>query len=169
METPLLFFGSREDSAFLLGDSKAQSPDYLNYLDRGEVYNLYAKTNRYAPAGAGGECIFTSLYAVFTFKKSMLVYVTPILDGAELETQTIQLLQNPTASRQTRAFELGLSVPLAVAGIERGRVAPRGTWMQTLVETRFNLSDQKPAQLIVDGIELEYEIVRESQMPGTAR
>ncbi len=161
MAAPKLFFGTRNANAMLEVDR--------SFLDRAAKYDLYAKTNRYAPAGAGGECIFTSLYAVFTFTASMVLYLTPILDGANLETITVTLTQNPTATKQSKAFELGLSVPLLVAGVERGRVSPRGTWLQVLAETRHVINGTTGTQVVIDGIEVEYEIVREAQQPGTAR
>lgn len=161
MARPKLFFGTRNLNAFLEANR--------GYLDRSVNYDLYAKTNRYAPAGAGGEAIFTSLYAVVTHTATMTLYITPILDGTALETQQIALVQNAQAARQTRAFELGLSVPVLVGGVEKGRVSPRGTWLQVLVETRFATNGQTPAQVLIDGLEMEYQVVRESQQPGVAR
>jgi hypothetical protein len=152
MATPKLFFGTRNANAMLeVG---------RGYLDRGEDYALSAKTNKYAPAGAGGECIFTSLWAVFTFTATMVVYVTPIVDEVALERQTVNLVQNALYTRHSEIVELGLSVPITVAAVERGRVSPRGTWFQALVET-----EDVEVQLIVDGLEVEYEVVREGRMP----
>lgn len=161
MAAPKLFFGTRGSTGFMEVDR--------GYLDRGIIYNLYAKTNRYAPAGAGGECVFPSLYVVVTFTQSMLLYITPIVDGASLETQVIGLNANLTSTRQTRIFELGLSVPVMLGATERGRQAPRGTWFQALVETRFNGTTDVPNQLIIEGLEVEYDVVRETIEVGVGR
>lgn len=161
MAAPKLFFGTRNTNALLQVGR--------GYQDRVMNYDLDAKTNRYAPAGAGGECIFTSLYAVVTFTRNLVLSITPIVDGAELETQEIRLTQNLTESRQTRAFELGLSVPVTVAAVERARVSPRGTWFQVRVQTTFEATGDTPQSVIIDGLEVEYQVVRESQQPGVAR
>jgi len=157
---PKLFFGTRGSTGLLEVDR--------GYKDRGIIYDLYAKTNRYAPAGAGGECIFPSLYAVVTFTETMLLYLTSLVDGVALETLIIPLVSAGSA-RQTRSFELGLSVPLMVGGVEKGRQAPRGTWYQCLVETRFDAVANLPNQLIIEGLEVEYEVVRETIEVGVGR
>ena len=161
MAAPKLFFGTRGSTGFMEVDR--------GYLDRGVIYNLYAKTNRYAPAGAGGECIFPSLFVVVTFTQTMLLYLTPYVDGVALETKVIGLNANLSSTRQTRVFELGLSVPVMLSGVERSRQAPRGTWFQCLVETRFNGTTDVPNQLIVEGLEVEYEVVRETMEVGVPR
>lgn len=154
MATPKLFVGTRGTNGLLEADR--------GYKDRTVAYALSAKTNRYAPAGAGGECIFTSLYAVVTFSASVTVSFTPYIDGVALETQTISFVQNALVTRQTVSRELALSVPILVAAVERGRVTPRGTWCQVEV------SSDDSVQVIIEGIEIEYEVVRESKMPGVA-
>ncbi len=159
MPTPNTFLGTRGTNALLKIDT--------NYIDRAEAYDLDAKTNRYAPAGEGGECIFTSLYCVLTYKAHVTVYFTPILDGVELETQSVVLDQNAAITSQTVSRELALSVPITVAGVERGRVSPRGTWMQFRVTTQFAVGGGA-TQVVVEGLVLEFEVVRESKMPGVA-
>jgi hypothetical protein len=161
MASPKLFFGTRRTNAMLQVGR--------GYLDRGLEYDFDAKTNRYAPGGSAGECIFISLYAVVTFTASMVFSLMPIVDGVELEAQTITLVQNATATRQTRVFELGLSVPVLIGGVERARVSPRGTWFQIRAATGFVVSGDPANQLVVDGLTLEYLVVRESQQPRTAR
>lgn len=161
MPAPKLFFGTRGSTGFMEVDR--------GYKDRGVQYQMYAKTNRYAPAGPSGECIFPSLYAVVTFTESMFLYLTPFVDGAALGTKVIQMIANATSTRQTRTFEMGLSVPVILNGVERGQQAPRGTWFQVLVETHFNDINDIANQLIVEGCEVEYEIVSETIEVGTGR
>ncbi len=161
MAAPKLFFGTRSTNALLeVG---------RGFLDRAIAYDLYAKTDPWRPAGLDGESIFPSLYAVVSFTASVTLYLTPYVDGVALETKTISLVQNGSATRQTRAFELGLSVPVAHLGTTRARVAPRGTVFQVLAETRHVLNATTPTQVIIEGLSAEYEVVRESMQPGTAR
>lgn len=161
MSAPKLFFGTRGSTAFMEVDR--------GYKDRGVQYQMYAKTNRYAPAGPSGECIFPSLFAIVTFTESMYLYLTPYLDGVALGTKLIHMVANATSSRQTRTFEMGLSVPVVVNGVERLEQAPRGTWFQVLVETHFNDINDIANQLIVEGLEVEYEVVGDTIEVGTGR
>lgn len=159
MPTPRTFLGTRDTNALLALDT--------GYEDRSEPYDLDAKTNRYAPAGEAGECIFTSLYVVLSYTRSITVYITPYVDGTALETQSIALVQNGSVTRQTVSRELGLSVPVTINGVERARVSPRGTWCQCRVETRFAVGGIA-TDVDIEGLWIEYEVVRESKMPGVA-
>jgi len=141
----------------------------VGYLDRVAKYDLYAMTDPLRPAGADGEAIFPSLYAVVSHTAAMTLYFTPYLDGAALDTKTITLVQNALATRQTRSFEFGLSVPVTHLATTRARVAPRGTAFQVLVETRHIANATTPAQVIIEGLAVEYEIVREAMQPGKVR
>jgi hypothetical protein len=161
MPTPKLFYGTRGSTGFLeVG---------RGYKDRGVQYQMYAKTNRYAPAGPSGECIFPTLYAIVTFTESMFLYLTPFVDGVALGLQYVQMIANASSSQQTRTFELGLGVPVVLNGVERSQQAPRGTWIQVLVETHFNDINNIANQLVIEGLEVEYEVVRETIQPGTGR
>lgn len=136
-----------------------------NFRDAGPYdYNLVAKTNRAAPAGAGGECIFPALFLTTVHTAAVALYITPLVDGVALETQRLAL---PAAAADTvTAHEIGLSVPVLVGGNEVGRVYPRGTWFQVLIETRFDNVAEIAAKVAVDAIEFEYEVVRESKQPA---
>ena len=91
--------------------------------------------------------------------------VTPYLDGVALESQEITIT-GPTAGDPTRVttkYRFGLSVPFldnSPIPQEVMRVAARGTWLQVRVET---VGIKPPGDLIVEGCEVEYEVVRASQ------
>lgn len=135
------------------------------YLDDTAVYNAKGVTDRVAPAGAGGECIFTSLYVTTIHKGAVKLKVTPIVDGTSLESSTIALTVK--TARTTTVHEIGVSIPYKVGGVEVSRYAARGTWFQTQVETIAD-DDESLDYLRVDAVELEHEVVRESLAAVTA-
>lgn len=137
------------------------SPDYL---DDGVIYEMLARSRPYAPAGAGGEAIFTMLYLVTThYDVSVSLFVTPYVDFAALATQQIDLIGAANPANKSTVHELALSVPYIVGGIERLRVAPRGTWFDVKVETKIAAGNPASARVVIDGGEVETEIVRESK------
>lgn len=155
MPTPHLYFGQHTESMLLELDGDT-------FMDAGVSYNLRAKTNRVAPADTGGECIFTAVYLTTTHVAASHLFMTPLVDGLPLETQRIDLT-DPLGIETTLVHELGLSVPLVIATIERARFAPRGTWFQALVHTEFDGVTRMASKLVIESIEVEREIVRESK------
>jgi hypothetical protein len=143
--------------------------------DDGVAFVPLAKSARVAPAGIGGECIFTALYFAVTHRiinnNPVLVRVTPIINGVPqdgtggtTDERKIVTLDYVGGARKTELFELGLSIPNIHLTIERGRHAMRGTWFQYLVEgTQL---DAGAGELTFEVSELEYEIVRESTPEG---
>lgn len=158
MSIPRLFLGE------LGGNRLLQADD--GFQDAGLAIAVRLESELLAPAGPGGEAIFSALYLVFTATMAATIVVTPIVwsveDGevvrTELETQSIVLASEP--ERRTTHHELGLSVPLLepVTLIERGRFAPRGTWFAI----RLDVAALAAGDLILDGVSVEHEVVRES-------
>lgn len=132
------------------------------YTDDSTAYNASGKTNKVAPAGAGGECIFTVLYLTTThFDVNVSLWITPYVDGVALTKQRLNLVGVPGSDGETKVNEIGLSVAHSVSAVERLRYAPRGTWFQVLVETDAAIVGL--GACIVSEVEVEYEVVRESK------
>lgn len=160
MITPLLFFGRTSTPALLkVGEG---------YTDDGEAYEMYARSRSVAPAGEDGECMFTLLYlTTLHYDTDVSVWITPVVDGAPLPTQRLDLdgVLDSIGERQTH--EVGLSLPYTVGGVERLRYAPRGTWFEVIVETKYGDAEAgaapEAAKQIVESVVVEYEVVRESR------
>lgn len=152
MLIPRLFMGAGD--GLLLADS--------TFKDDTIAYDTLGRSNRVAPAGTGGECIFTTLYVtVTTYAANTRLKVTPILDGVALAAQTINTVGVGSSQGEVQVFELGLSIGYIVAAVERLRYYPRGTWMQVLVTT--DSGNVALAAELVNSIEVEYEVVRETK------
>jgi hypothetical protein len=155
MAAPILYVGSRTDKVLKAG---------VGYDDDGVAYTALARSERLAPAGAGGECIFTMLYLTTRhYTSSVSINVTPIVDNVTLATQTIALTGAASTTGNRQTHELVLSLPYVRASVEQLRTAPRGTWIELLIE-----SSGTSAKQIVESAEIEYEVVRETQA-GEAR
>jgi len=157
-----LFFGTR-DAAHLLEAG-------VGFLDDGLIYNVLAKTDRVAPGGTAGECVFTSLYLSIVHFSAVSCRVTPIIDGVAQAAQVFALSGTGVVGgpflevdRKVDKVEVGLSVPLIVGGIERLRTYPRGTWVQALVETTFEVGGS--SYIRFDEIDVEHEIVVAAAQP----
>jgi hypothetical protein len=153
MTGPKLFLGQSGGNALLKADD--------GYQDAGTPIAIRLETVPLAPAGPGGEAIFTALFLTFTATMAATVTVTPILDGTTLASQTISL--QAASERTTTRHELGLSVPYVDGGQERLRTAPRGAWLQV----RLTVTAIGPGDLVFDGVNVEYEVVRESLIAQT--
>ncbi|MBA3645289.1 MAG: hypothetical protein H0W63_03855 [Gemmatimonadaceae bacterium] len=135
------------------------------YVDDTAQHNLYAKTDLLFPAGHDGECVFHSVSLTVAFKNSLTFYVTPIVDGVALERQYLALPGNAAASKQVITRELAISIPVIEgANGEVGRVSPRGSMFQLLVETLWTVSGA--AYLSIENADVEVEVVRESRAPS---
>ena len=118
-----------------------------------------------AGPGLGGEAIFTGLFLGVEYDAAATIDITPILSGMnddgtpferELETQQVVLVR--PVSRMLVQYQLGLSDPLLVGGVEVGRWAPRGTWFRVrLVGLQH---DQGDVNFL--GLGVEMETVREA-------
>jgi hypothetical protein len=139
----------------------------VGYTDDSVEYDLLARSRRVAPAGVGGEAIFTVLYvATLHFEDDASFYITPYVDGVALEVQRLDLVGVPGSKGEAQSHEIGLSIPYISGGVERLRYAPRGTWFEVEVETRYVLSAAVAGRAVITSIEVEHEIVRESMEPS---
>ena len=156
-QVPHVYIGQRASNIILESDK-------TTFLDRNAYYyNLYAKTNRYAPAGAGGEAVFPAIYVTVTHFTAGEIYVTPIVDGVALERQKVVLVA-AGGVKTTKVYEYGVSMPVTIAAVEVARVYGRGTWIQVLVETVNGAGSV--GRVIIESVEAEYEVVREWKQSG---
>lgn len=140
------------------------------YQDDGTNYASFLRTRPFFPAGQGGECIFTNLYLTLTGYDvavgfGVKVYIDGVAIGVGVEGNTVGYQKvafaggaaNPV--HKPRVHELSLLQPYPI-GAEQFRVAPRGqsiaVELSTIIGAAFN-------KIVVDGIEAEYEVVRESK------
>lgn len=160
-EVPLELCIGADDGALYQAD---RTPE-----DGGLPYVPLLQTNPIAPAGRGGECLFRNLYLVMTWDTCVDVLVTPIIDGRRYEEQAVLISLENEGSLVTRRFEIPLwtlldtgnplPVPEAAAAATVGQ---RGTAYACEIKT---VGPLPCGTLTFEGIELEYEEVRESQ-PG---
>jgi hypothetical protein len=147
-----LFVGTR------VGSQLAETG--IGYADIAIPYTLLAKSDKVAPAGPAGECIFTSLYLTIAHFATIRLLVTPIVDEVPEPTQEITLVGlDPVGgpyteeNRAVEVVEVGLSKAFLVDGVERLRTYPRGTWFEVLVESEVGTMQR------IDAMELEHEVV----------
>lgn len=140
----------------------------INYTDDGATYDVLAHSERVAPGGVGGECIFTSLFVVTRhFTTNCTWWLTPIVDGVALEQQRIDLVGAATTTGIRTSHQLGLSLAYVRSAVEILRTAPRGTWFELLVETKA--SSVALGKQMIESVYVEHEVVRETQQPGDTR
>jgi hypothetical protein len=102
------------------------------FADDGVAYQVRARSDRVAPAGIDGECIFPAVYFAISHTMAVDLTIVPVVDDVELDPITLSL--EAKSARTLERFEVGLSVPLLDGvGAERGRIAPSGCWFQLLV------------------------------------
>ncbi len=147
------YFGEQGTSLFEYGVGRD---------DAAVPVDMFAQTNKLAPAGVGGECIFTNLYLVVTHSgtSAYTLVVTPILDNDEL-TQISITIPGVAKPAVAEVFEIGLAQTYAAGQTH----ALRGVWFSFKVEGDGTLPD---GDLIIEGASLEYEIVRETQAAQNA-
>lgn len=135
------------------------------YTDDGEVYEMVARDRPFAPAGQGGEAIFTALWiTTTTYDDPVTLFITPYVDFVALETQQLDIPGAPNPTNAQQVHELALSVPWpAPPAAERMRNAPRGCYIDVRVETNIAGGFGSSTRQAVDGIEVEVEIVRDSR------
>lgn len=141
----------------------------VGVTDRGVAYALLAETARVAPAGPGGEAIFTRLYLALTWSVGVTIRVTPIVDGVDEPACTVELVL-PTPSdgrRETDVKQVGLYRPiLGRDGVTPvSSVALRGTWFAARVET---VGEVAVGDLIGEGFDVEAEVVSTSRATENA-
>jgi hypothetical protein len=141
--------------------------------DGGVAYQFRALSNWNAPQGAGGECIFPMLYLTVTWTKEGTLQITPLVDnkgtsravvaGSTMEVR-VQELELPAIAgeRRTETFEIPLVEDWMIGGNPFSTKSVRGTRLRVLIES----TDLESGDLIIDGVEVEYEPVRESKVMG---
>lgn len=158
MQTPVLVVG-RMDAPAILKHGEG-------YFDDDQVYDLFCRSDPFMPAGLGGEVAFFTIYVTTThFDPTTTLRVTPRVDGVALDPTEIVLNTAPGSDGQRMVHEIGLSKPYLVAGVEKLRYAPRGSWMDVLIESQRAEGFGIGARQIVDGIECEFEVVQEGKEP----
>jgi hypothetical protein len=134
--------------------------------DGGASYEMLALSQPVAPAGEAQEAVFCALTLVVTHTAAAVLRVTPVVDGqphdgtggTSDERFTINLEAASTRTTEL-PFEMGLSVPLMLGGVEVGRLGMIGTWFQVKVETVGGVG-ASGTDLIVDLVALEWEPVQ---------
>ncbi len=135
------------------------------YLDDDAKYDLYGRSAPFAPAGMMGECAFHSLYLTTVhYDVTEEIVVTPRVDHVALLPTTITLTGVASSKGERLVHEISLYQPYIIGGIERLRYAPRGTWIDVLIETKFTINARTPARFLIDGMDVEAEIVRETKV-----
>lgn len=124
------------------------------FTDDGVAYVVRARSDRVAPAGIDGECIFPAVHLAISHTMAVDLLVVPVLDDVELDSITLSL--SAKTARTLERFEVGLSVPvLDGLGTERGRASPSGAWFQLLVYD----DGLAAGDLIFEQTEIEFEAV----------
>jgi hypothetical protein len=153
MPRPVLAFG-RAGSAALLQAG-------MGWTDDGVAYDLTALTDRVAPAGAGGECLFYTLYLTTRRFGPARLRVTVLVDELPLPEEVIVLAGAAAAQGTVDVTEIALRIPYLRDGVEVAKITPRGTWVRVLVQTDVAVTPH--AGLDVTDVEIETEVVRESR------
>lgn len=163
---PTLFFGRGNTAAQIMQWNQTNQDNEPS----GDTFDLLAKSVRFAPGGAGGEAIFTTIWIAVTYDMdAVTLRFTPILDGIAQDgtggtadiRQTLALVGTP-GTRRTERFEFGFSLPFNDGvSTDAIRTAMRGTWFQLLVDTVGGLGPN--GDLIIEQPEIEFEVVRESE------
>lgn len=139
-----------------------------SYDDGGLAFTPLARTARLAPAGASGECLFAALYVTISRAAGATVRVVPIVDGVALDATDIVLVE-PAAGVITERHRIVVSQAYVDGGVELLRYQPRGAWMQAEVSVQgtpmLPVGAEETEAVIVDGVEVEFEVLRESLTP----
>ncbi|MDH3367915.1 MAG: hypothetical protein OEO17_08725 [Gemmatimonadota bacterium] len=166
---PTMFLGRRYTSAdvwrFGVGESDGAGPEGSPV---GDTITFLAKSDRFAPAGAGGEAIFTQFWIALTYDMTVTLRFTPIVDGIVYDgtgtnpdlRQTLALTGTPGV-RKTERYEFALYLPYDDGtDPDALRTDLRGTWFQLVIDNTTVLG---AGDLIIEQPEIEFEIVRESE------
>lgn len=144
MSSPTLLFGARNSPEIF----QPQVGQAATSTD------LQVRSHRLAPAGAGGLCVFRSIWLSVRHKDiqgsaQIRAYVDDLL---VFETSLFAFAAQ--AAMRSYTTEVGLSVPLLLGGVEVSRLRPQGTWIQVEVAVQAF----KP--FAIDGLEVEWEQVQ---------
>lgn len=144
MSAPILLFGEI-DRAVLAAPEVGRGDDAAPVTMR-------VRSNRVAPDGPGGEALFEAVIITLRHQAAQTVTLRAYVDDVLVQTTALALPAQPVL--RSRTLEVRLSVPVLVGTVERGRVRPRGAWLQVELES----VGTEP--LAVDGCDLEFTSVR---------
>ena len=141
--------------------------------DNGLPILFSARTAEIALAGMAGKVSFDRIFVGVTFTHPFKIQLRPITDGKTIVTEyafiqvTAADFANPVMEltereRATHLFEVTLSEPYIRGEDELSRHALMGTYFQVEVEQVDPLAEI--GDLIIESIELEYEVLVESQV-----
>ena len=144
--------------------------------DDGVSNGIVLETNAVAPDGLGGEVAFTTAYLTITAGAGCTVKVTPIVDDVEPVTTTTadgatlsvatptfvvpQQTGGPPVPTVTMTYQVPLQMQLVRGGLVTSRWYPRGARCAIRLETVGTIGT---GAFRVDGLELEYETLRNVQ------
>lgn len=127
------------------------------FQDDGVAYQLRGRSDRVAPAGIDGECIFPSVFLAIEHTMAVDLVVVPYLDDVALDPITFSLTAK--TERTLERFEIGLSVTIEDGlGVDRGKCYPRGTWFELEVYD----DGLATGWVSIEEARIEFEVVRES-------
>jgi hypothetical protein len=133
--------------------------------DLGELIELVALSNEYAPAGIGGEAIFTNVYITLlrSNTEELTLLLTPYVDGAAEDE--IEIVRPATLVPIREILEVGLARYYPSAADPQIATAMRGTWFQADLRTPAieSVATMPGGRLIIEGWELESEVVTEGK------
>lgn len=138
---PGLFLGLRFVNALLEA--------HTGNTDDAVAFGLLMRSNRLAPAGLAFTATFKTIHITTLHADAQSVTVRLLVDDVVRVTRVIAL-PSQAEPRQYK-FQVNLSEPVMVAGVERLRLHPRGTWAQVEIES------DGTAALQVDGLEIEWD------------
>jgi hypothetical protein len=149
MSEPILVFGQ--------GGGNSLYEAGRGFTDDGVAYEFRGRSDRVAPAGIHGECIFPALYLAISHTMAVDLSLVPVVDDVELDPITLTL--EAKTARTLERFDVGLSIKIEDAlGVERGRCAPRGCWFQLLIYD----DGLAAGDLIFEQTQVEFEAVEVS-------
>lgn len=135
--------------------------------DAGTTFVGSARSNRVAPAGIGGECAFYALYvAVVSGEDDVPMIARVYVDDVAQPDFAFTLAGTGDDTKRRGVVEVPLEVPLPDSITNHatlGRWAPRGMWIQVELVTAF---DETIAEVQIDGVEIEYDVLKEGRPSG---
>lgn len=164
MATPKLFLGLRSASRILVAND--------GYTDDGITYAGLATSARVAPAGIDGEVALFALHVAVQWEGTCSITVLPIVDDVRMQAQTFTLVGDPPILLNARKSTI-LEVPVRLrfsSAIDPTNAlavfAARGTWIQAEIKIDVDANEVNRGAVIVEGVSMELEVVREGKTTG---
>lgn len=162
LATPFLFVGETERPVLLqVGDG---------YLDDDAPYELYSDSRKQAPQGEDMEAVFPLLHITTKhYDVDVSFWVTVIVDDVMIVEQRIDLkgVRFTQGIEQTHTLALFQAYIDPATGAEAIRTAPRGTWIEVFIETKYAQAESgaapAAAKQIVQSVLVEFDPVRSSR------